>query len=475
MAELPPLADDAEELPPIVRAARTDLQRNAARNLADLQAQGAAAGYDQDIANAQAKFAGDMAGAIPVAATLATGGLAAPVAVGIMGLAGVAKGTYGEAAKLALGADDTSGYSGILGTGEKNAPSGGAVDSPEQLARRLGVEFAIGTTTQMAANVGGELLALGKDKVLMPLVSRAAANVDAGKSILGRYGVNLMNKIRNLEAASASKLAPPPGAIVQSGTIPPPAPTTIQVNINPELDTLTARLAARGTGQSAAFKQAAPGLSEKLTAWDGSLSQLVEIKGAVSQLANKRAGMNFEEVAALKEFAGAVDRKLKQKFYEIGGSALYKGFNEVQNQLHKFEVGVQVAEKAAGHLASRAAWGASGAVAGGVGGWEQGHSAGAVIKGALAGAAVGTTIDFASKKLAPLLLEKLLGDKLTAPLARQAIVGMERGDAAGAMKIMARAATLIGADRWVKAAAKDMLDNPNWKALDQQPLTPTGP
>jgi hypothetical protein len=406
---------------------RTDFQKQAASRKLGIEVEQHAATQEQEIGNAKAKAVGDVATALPVAATLATGGLAAPLAAAVMGGAGVQAGLYREAAKVVFGASDV------------------ADSSPQKVAKNLSVDFLMNAGAQAAVTAGSALLAAGGQKVLMPLVARAASKVDAGKTILGKYGTNLMNEIRNLESSAAGKVAPSGAgelALPQALNI----PSKVKVDINKELATFEARLAARGTGQSNAFKERAAGLSEKLNAWDGSLSQLVEIKGDLSQAAFKKSGLNFEEQNALKEFASGVDRKLSQKFSEIGGKELYDGFKEVQNQLHRFDAGVELAGSTLKHMANRFGY----AAAGGVYGYQH-EGVGGAAKGAVAGAVAGVAMRGAAEKGAPWLLEKLLGDKVTAPVAKRAIGQMMVGDTKGAVSLFSKAATTVGADKVLKS------------------------
>src|ERR1700690_1703754 len=111
----------------------TEFQRTAARRKADIGVEQTKANYEQDISNAKAKFVGDVSKVIPVAATLATGGMAAIPAMGVMGASGATAGGWEEAAALALGADT-------------------AVASPKQLARRLGVDAAVNAGAQAAVS-----------------------------------------------------------------------------------------------------------------------------------------------------------------------------------------------------------------------------------------------------------------------------------------------------------------------------------
>ena len=427
-------------------APKTAFQKQAASRKLGIEVEQHAATQDQEIRDAKAKAAADIALGIPVAATLAvTGGMAAPVAAGVMGASAGVAGAYREAAKVAFGASDL------------------ADSSPKKVAKDLAVDVALGTATQGAVSVGSGLLSLAGKNVLEPLAAKAAARVDAGKTILGQYGVNLMNKIRNLESAAASTVAPSADtALALGGEAAPKAAKGVQVSIDKELRTLEARIAARGTGLSAAFKERWPGMAEKLTKWDGSLSQLTEIKGDLSQMAFKKAGLNFEEQNALKEFAKGVDTKLGQKFAEIGGKELYDGFKEVQSQLYRFDVGVETANLALRHMAWRAGYMTMGAGYGGYSGYKEGGVVGAMA-GAVAGAGLIAGAQATMQKGAPWLLEKLLSDKLAAPIAQKAIGQMMVGDTKGAVALFTKAASQVGADKVVKSWLQEAVGEPEKK------------
>lgn len=435
-----------------VAAPKTAFQKQALSRKLGIQTEQAAATQGQDISNAWAKFGGDISKTIPVAATLATGGLAAPLAIGAMGAASGVAGAYDQAVKLALGATDTSGYSGLTGLGPKNAPSGAAVDSPKQLARRLGVDVALGAGLQGAAEFGSVLLKHAGESVLQPMVAKAAAKMDQGKAVLNTYGVKLLNKLRSVDAAAG----------------------TPKISIQPELDNLEAALAARKTGPSDGFTNlwgGAPfwtlreganagsgsalspgqgGLAKKIYVWaqtDGSASGLTEIKGELSQAAFKRAGLNFEERTALQTFAEKVDNKLSSSFKQLGGDEakqLYDGYKGTIDQLHRFNAGADMSGLALRHMAWRAGYLTAGAGFGGYEGSKRGGGVAGAIKGAVIGAATITAAEAALQKGAPLLLARLLADKTTAPMTKQAINTMANGDTKEAMAIFTRAVAQSG-------------------------------
>lgn len=452
---------DPEAKRPLFSGSTGEVAKKARVRYAQSLTEGGAETYAQDIANARAKFVGDVSKAIPVAATLATGGLAAPVAMGVMGLAGGAAGAYEETAKLVLGATDTSGYEGLFGTGAKKTPTAAdrPADSPAQLARRLGVDSALSLTTEFGGRLMGKLLETAGRKVWEPMVARAAEKTDKGQTILGIYGGKLLNKIRGMDAAAG----------------------TPRVSIQPELNDLEASLALRRTGPSDAFKEfwgrtrggppalspgsPGSGMAQKIADWDGSISGLVEIKGSLSQAAFKRSGLNHEEQTALRAFAEKIDKKLTAKISEIGGEegrALYNGYKETILQLRRFSAGLELAEQGVKRFAYRTAYGyaLSGGIgaAGGAGyGGRHGSIAGAA-EGALIGAAAGTAFKTLEQRAAPAILEHMLADKVAAPLTRQAINAMANGDAKAARSIFARAMAQAGVKDLFGSAMKQMAE-----------------
>ena len=385
---------------------KTAFQKQAASRKAGIEVEQHAATQDQEISNAKGKFAGTIANTIPIAATLATGGLAAPLAIGVMGLSGGVAGSYEEAAKIALGADD-------------------AAMSGKQVARRLGVDVALSGATQGVATMGTKLLSMAGENVIMPMVARAAAKVDAGKTILGQYGGKVLNQLRSADAAAGG----------------------LKVSIKPELEALDASMALRKTGPSDAFKSlwggegGNGGLASKIGQWaekDGTASGLAEIKGEVSQAAFKRAGLNHEEQTALKAFSKKIDEKLGASFSKIGAGDTYAGYKEVQSQLFRFDVGVQLAEMTLGGYVGHKVGGVGGGVVGALG-------------APLAAKAM-------AQKGAPWLLEKMLSDTSVAPMAKRAIESMANGNAKEAVAIFGRAASQTGVKEiigpWMKDAAE---------------------
>lgn len=431
---------DPEAKRPLFSGSTGEVATKARPRLATLQAEGAKAGYEQDIATAKAQFAGDVSKALPVAATLATGGLAAPAAIGIMGLAGAASGVYEETAKLALGAED-------------------AATSPKQLARRLGVDAALGAGTEVGGRLTGKLLATAGRKVWEPMIARAASKSDAGERVLAAYGGKLLNKLRSADAAAGN------------------APVSIQR----ELDDLEAAIALRKTGPSDTFKgfwgrtRTSPpalavgspgtGMAEKIAEWQaqgGTASGLAEIKGSLSQAAFKRAGFNHEEEEALKVFAQKIDDKLHREFGRIGGTKaqeLYQGYKETIAQTRRFSGALTFGEQAIQRFSYRTAYGyaLAGGGLGGAEGYRRGGVTGAA-EGALIGAAAGTGFKTLEQRAAPALLAHMLADKTAGPMTRQAINLIDRGDMKQAWSIFNRAFAQVGVREVLGPIMKEMAE-----------------
>jgi len=105
-------------------------------------------------------------------------------------------------------------------------------------------------------------------------------------------------------------------------------------------------------------------------------------------------------------------------------------------------------------MAWRAGYMTMGAGYGGYRGYKGGGIPGA-LGGAVAGAAMITGIQAATQKGAPWLLEKILSDKVAAPMAQKAIGQMMLGDAKGATAILTKAAAQVGADKVFKSWMKE--------------------
>lgn len=391
-------------------AGLTPQQRELAKRYATTQADNARVGYTQDIADAKAKFAGDVSTALPVAATLATGGLAAPLAIGVMGMAGAQSGVVSEGTKLALGSRD-------------------AATSAKQFAKNVGIDAVLGAATEIGGRMAGKVLEYGGKKVLMPLITKAAAKTDAGMSTLRIHGTNLMNQLRQLSS--------------QAGDA---AKTTV----GKELEVLKASLALRKTGLAPATKEIMSNLAGKLAQWDGSLAGLAEIKGDISQASFKRAGMHFDEQKALTEFVGALDRKLTEGFKKIGGGEVYAAQKETISQLHRYSLGLDLAKESIKRMAFRMTYGAVGGAAYGS---QHGGVEGAII-GGVAGGALAAGGKALEEKMAPWLLEKLLTEKTTAPIVRQAFAQASAGQTKLAASTFSRAVAQAGVRKTVAEALK---------------------
>ncbi len=437
------------------------LAKKAAARKLGIEVEQTKAGYEQDVRNAWAKFAGDVSKTLPVAATLATGGLGAIPAAGVLGLAGAASGSYEEAARLALGATDTAGYEGVFGTGAKKAPtpSEQPAQSPAQLAKRIGIDALLSTTTEVGGRLTGKLLAAAGRKVWEPMIARAAAKSDAGERVLAGYGGKLLNKLRAADAATGN------------------APVSIQK----ELDDLEAAIALRKTGPSDTFKgfwgrsRTSPpalspgspgsGMAEKIAEWQAkgaTASGLAEIKGSLSQAAFKRAGFNHEEEEALKVFAEKIDEKLHREFGRIGGTKaqeIYKGYKETIAQTRRFSGALTFGEQAIQRFSYRTAYGY--ALGGGALGAAEGGRRGGIegaAKGAVVGAAAGAGFKTLEQRAAPALLAHMLADKEAGPLTRHAMNLIEKGDIKQAWSVFNRALAQVGVREALGPIMKEMAE-----------------
>lgn len=407
---------------PLTPQERELRQRAASGIVAEGQAQ-----QKQDTADARAKLTSNLATAIPVAATLATtGGMAAPLAIGTMGMAGAQAGAISEGSKFAFGSRDI-------------APS------LKQFAKNVGIESVLSAGTEIGGRAVGKILEYGGKKVLMPLITKAAAKTDAGMSTLRIHGTNLMNRLRQLEseAGGAAKTTATDEARwtgQRPGTM-----------IDRELETLKGNLALRKTGLTEEVRNVMGDLAGKIERWDGSLAGLTEIKGDMSQAAFKRGGMHFDEQKALQEFVASLDRKLADGFKKIGGGEVYAAQKETIAQLHRYSLGLDLAKESIKRMAFRATYGG---VAGGAYGYQHGGLEGAVL-GGMAGGAIAAGGKALEEKAAPWLLERLLLEKTTAPVVRQAFAQAAAGKTRAAASTFARAVAQSGVRSTLKKAMEE--------------------
>jgi hypothetical protein len=425
----------------------TPVQKKAVASGLGLNVQTSAAEQAQEEANAKSKFVEDVSAVIPVAATLATGGMAAPLAIGTMGAAAASAGAISEAAKL-----------GVL-PGMKGQTASDAAQSPAQIARRLGVDFTLGAVSEGGVRLTGKLLEAAGTAFYKPMIATAAEQSQQGQTILNEFGEQQLNRLRNMFAEAGSPRA----------------------SIQRELDTLQAHVALSETGTSEGFKNAWKNIMEKVREWETQGSPaagLVKLKGDLSQIGFKKTGLHYTEENALQTFADQIDKKAAFAVRQYGGqeaSELYAGYKETAAQTKRFSASLELGESFAKRFAYRTAYGfalGTGAGFGGGGGDMTSMMLGAAI-GAGVGAAAQTSMVAFEKYVAPALLKHMLADKVAAPLTKQAITAMENGNAKEAMSIFTRAAAQVGAKEFVQNASQGWAEENAAKTrMEQMARTP---
>ncbi len=406
-----------KEFPQAKRASevgeRTPFQKKAAQRLATLQTETAKADFERDIADARTKAAKTLSAAIPVAATLATGGMAAPVAMGVMGSAGLAGGAMGQAA--------------AFGTGSSEIPESG-----KELVRSLGVDALWATLGEGAGRgIAATAKYIGK-KALVPMIARSAAKSDAGQELLDSHAVEILNKLRDVADKSGKPM----------------------VNLRNELTELAQGLGRRRTGTSETWKDIWEQIQGKMLKNPNGimghqkLADLVEIQELVSTKAWKKAGLNYEEKTLLKKFSMGVRQKIADKYGEIGGEQgrqLFEDLKFNRSQIERIKDAHDMAEKVGKAWVWRLGYHSPSLIGGGLGGatgGQYGYGHGGVT-GMLAGATMGTIAGSAvgafPRKVAPIILERLYSNPATAKMANQALDAVEVGKASQGLRIMGRA------------------------------------
>lgn len=341
------------------------------------------------------------------AAGVATAGALAPFAAGATLGAGLAA---GAATGLASG---TARHA-------VEAVLGGENKSLKDVSRDLAIDTVLGTGNEAAIRTGSYLMKLGGEKVILPLVARAAARTDQGIRTLQDFGVKMMNGIRTVADDAGS-------------------PT---IRYQDMLGKFNDAMSVIRTGHSDTFAKRVPDLLEKLHASGGDLASMVEIKGSLSQFAYKGSGLNFEEAAALKNLTQDMDQAIALKMKQIGGAdgkALYTGLKENWEQVKKYSAGLDFTAEAVKRLTVRGAL----AIAGGGAGYQAGKKYGTVggIIGATAGAAAA---DMLAKQVSPMILERMLADKAAGPMVKLAMTKAMQGELKEAEGLFRRAAGQTG-------------------------------
>ena len=261
-----------------------------------------AATMESEIGTAKGKAWGDIGkGAVLGGATLLTGGLAAPAAMGLMGAAGVGAATLDETLKAHFGSEEIPKSAGAL-------------------AAHLGLEGALSAAGEGGARALGQgIKYLGKE-AFPSLVMRSAAKAEQGQNVLKRVQQDTFDQLRDFSRTKGNP----------------------QIDIGDDLGEFYKRLGKRATGTSSSFDEAMKPVYAKLgKSGQGVLSHqpladLMEIKSDLSHVTYKVAGMNTDEFVALERLTGAIDSKIEAKLASLGGSAaakLYRDYKAFTSQI----------------------------------------------------------------------------------------------------------------------------------------------
>jgi hypothetical protein len=353
---------------------------------------------DQEITNAKGKAFGDIGrGTALGAATLFTGGAAAPLAMGLMGAAGVGAEALDQTIKAGFGSTELPG-------------------SAREMVNRFGLEGALSAAGEGGARAIGQGLKYLGSEALPSLAMRSAAKAQEGQNILKRYQSDAFGKLREFVQSKGTTIhvASPDGL----STVPiQKAPA---IDIGSALDDFYGAIGKRVTGESAAFKEAIKPVQAKLAmAGGGTLSKqpldaLMEIKTDLSAITYKAAGkgMNTEEFTALENLTKAVDAKISGELAKQGGPAarnLWKQYKDFSHQVLKDSGTMEMAETGLKKFLGKAA------------GYVPG---------------VDSAIDDVIRsKAAPWVLEKAFSEPKTAELLRKAMALQDVGKPAQAQAI----------------------------------------
>ncbi len=342
----------------------TAFQRQAAQRKADIGVAQTKAGYESDIGTAKGKAAGDIAKGVALGgASLLTGGLAAPAAMGLMGAAGVGAATLDETLRAHFGSEDI--------------PKSGWA-----LAKKLGLEGTLSAAGEGGARaVGQGLKYLGKE--MMPgLIMRSAAKAQEGQNVLKRVQQNSLDQLRDFVRVKGNPV----------------------VDLGADLKQFFTTLGKRATGESSAFDAAMKPVYQKLgKAGQGVLDKqpldaLMEIKSDLSHVTYKVPGMNTDEFKALEGLTNAVDSKIMSHLERLGGSAatkVYRNYKAFTEQVKMDSAAMDLADSGIKKLLGKA----SGYVPG----------VDAAIDGVI------------REHTSPWLLERLFSNEKTASLVKKAI------------------------------------------------------
>lgn len=401
--------------------AKTPFQKQAASRKLGIEVEQNAATMEQDIADARTTAAKQLSAAIPVAASLFTGGMTLPAAMGLMGTSGATAGAIGQGV--------------ALGTGSTQAPKSGM-----ELAKDLGVDALWGT---LGEGVGRSIVPAMKfmsSKVLTPMIARSASKSDTGVALLDSHALNITNKLRDIYEKTGKP----------------------RVDVDGELKAFFDGLAKRKTGNSDAFKGLMDEIVPKMDiASGGNLSQqplahLIEIQELISPAAWKRAGLNHEERTLLRNLSDGLRQKLADTYGQIGGKegrALFEELKFTRRQIDDIKDAHKLAENFSRALMWRLGFHALGAGGGAYAGAQSGGAKGAAL-GALGGAVASTAVTAIPRRVAPFLLEKIYADPKASVFAGKALGQLQVGNVKEAEALFTKAAwqsgLLDGPKDWIK-------------------------
>jgi hypothetical protein len=378
-----------------------------------------------EIGTAKGKAFGDIAQGVGLgAATLATGGLAAGPAIGMMGAAGLGAATAKETIKAATGSTDIP-------------------RSPQALAGRLSLETALNAAGEGGVRAIGQGLKYVGTEMLPALVMRSAAKAQAGQDVLLRSQQDSLAQLRTFVRDQGN-------------------PT---VDIGGNIVDFFKAIRERATGTSQAFKDATKPIFAKLWKAAGDagsiekqpLDALMEIKTDLNHVAYKiKGGMNSDEVVALRNLADNVDSKITNALSDLGGPAakkVYANYKAFTEQVKADSTTLDVAETGLKKFLGKAA------------GYVPG---------------VDSAIDSMIRgKVAPWALEHMFSNPKTAGLIKDAFGMVSRGDTMGAQRAFEAAVNTSDVGSLLKDFLKPKTAvNANAFAgiqPDQQPVAPAGP
>lgn len=425
-SKYPDAYQDFVEKRPLFSGSKGETAKKARVHLANLQTETAGAEYKQEMSNIKGKAIGQAAAMVPFAvAAPFTGGASLPVGLGLMGAAGLAGGTANETVKALFGSTEMP-------------------ESGKALALSLGLDAALGAAGEGTGRAIGSI-----GFTLLPkLIERSAAKAEAGKLVLTQAFGDTRNALYQIVGKKP-------------------------VNVGPMLNDAYQALARlpKGTGamgkrfsgptgpasELLANLEADLGLTGGKIAAEQPLDALVRMKGSLSQMAHKEAGLNDEEGLIVKQLVRKLDAKLKEEMKPFGpvAEALYKKSNAIMETQKEHLAIVDITEKAMKTMVGRAT--AGGLFGGGVGMYRTRG-----VAGAAEGAAIGALAGAASTlppKLSTLIIEQTMSHPQASTLMRRAAKFAIEGREGQATTLALRAMGMAGARETIKAAKEQEATN----------------